>query len=253
MKSYYHQHEIAYQQIQTKGFVGWGNKTSLEELGDPVTKNYLQNTVQKFFIKTNGLNALDLGCGTGTSAFQLADLGFDVTGFDISETAIHMAQQFSESQNLKINFQVQDILNLEKLDQKFDLIYDSHCLHCIVFEKDRSQVLTGVKSILNKNGYFILDTMVIHPQMNIEGGSEALRFDKDYILWHKVKDVDVYGVQMINNQPWCAQRRIYPQEIVITEIINAGFKIISEQLDIQNVGEPSMLRLVLQTETEILK
>jgi 2-polyprenyl-3-methyl-5-hydroxy-6-metoxy-1,4-benzoquinol methylase len=253
MKSYYHQHEIAYQQIQKKGFVGWGDKTSIQELGDPTTKKYLKNTIQNFFPKTNGFSALDLGCGTGTSAFQLADLGFDVTGFDISETAIHMAQQFSESQNLRVKFQVQDILNLENLDQKFDLIYDSHCLHCIVFEKDRSQVFTGVKSILNKNGYFVLDTMVTHSQMNIVGSSEVLRFDKDYILWHKVKDVDVYGVQIINNQPWCAQRRIYPQEIVITEIMNAGFKIVSEQLDLQNVGEPSMLRLVLQAKTAFFK
>lgn len=253
MKSYYHQHEIAYQQIQKKGFVGWGDKASLEELGDPATKTYLQNVVQKYFTNTKGQRALDLGCGTGTSAFQFADLGFDVTGFDISETAIQMALQFSEAQNRRIKFQVQDILNLEKLDQKFDLIYDSHCLHCIVFEKDRSQVLSGVKSILNKNGYFILDTMVIHPQMNIVGSSETLRFDQDYILWHKVRDVDVYGVQMINNQPWCAQRRIYPQDVIITEIINAGFKIVSEQLDIQNVGEPSMLRLVLKAETELSK
>ncbi len=247
MKSYYHQHEIAYQQIQKKGFVGWGNKTSLEELGDPSTKTYLQNTVQKFFIKTNGLNALDLGCGTGTSAFQLAKLGFDVTGFDISETAIQMAQQFSDTQNVKIKFQVQDILNLDKLNQKFDLVYDSHCLHCIVFEKDRSQVFSGVKSILNENGYFILDTMVNHPQMNIAGSNETLRFDNDYILWHKVNNSELSGVVTLNHQKWCPQRRIYPKEIVFSEIMNAGFKIVSEQLDIQNVGEPAMLRLVLKT------
>ncbi len=206
----------------------------------------MQNTVQKYFPKTTGFTALDLGCGTGTSAFQLAELGFDVSGYDISETAIQMAHQFCESNNLKLKFLVHDILKLENTDQKFDLIYDSHCLHCIVFEKDRSQVLSGVKSILNKNGYFILDTMVFQEQMDIVKGVQNFLFDENFILWHKTKEDAVYGVQNINDQLWCAQRRIYPNETVIAEVTKAGFKIISEQLDIQDVGEPAMLRLVLQ-------
>lgn len=246
MKSYYHQHEIAYQQIQKKGYVGWGNKNSIHDLGDSRTKVYLERTVQKYFSEPSGLTALDLGCGTGVSAFQIAKLGFNVTGFDISETAIQMARQFSADQNLNVQFQVQDILDLEKQDQKYDLIYDSHCLHCIVFEKDRTQVLLGIKSILKQTGCFVLDTMVFHSEMDIVGNSESLHFDQDYILWHKVKDSDIHGVQTMNDQHWCPQRRIYPEQIVMTEVVRSGFKIVSKQLDIQNLGEPSMLRLVLQ-------
>ena len=144
-KSYYHAHESAYQQIKSNGYVGWGNAKTLNDLGDAVTKQYLTDTVARFFPNPNGIKAVDVGCGTGTTAFMLAQMGMDVTGVDISETAIEMGRDLASQQNLKINFVNADVLELDKLEQKFDFIYDSHCLHCIVFEEDRMKVLTGAK------------------------------------------------------------------------------------------------------------
>lgn len=37
--------------------------------------------------------ALDVGCGLGDNAIRLAAAGFDVTAFDISQTAINWAKQ----------------------------------------------------------------------------------------------------------------------------------------------------------------
>jgi len=244
-KSYYHSHESAYQEIKKKGYVGWGNAESIGQLGDENTKQYLIAEVQKHFKKTDGKIALDLGCGTGTTAFVLAEMGFKVTGVDVSETAIEMGIQLAHQQNLNIQFQVADILELTKIDQKFDLIYDSHCLHCIVFENDREKVLQQVKSCLGKKGIFILDTMVM-PVMghNPAQGHTALRFDENYILWHKVKTSGPRGIVRHEGEFWCAQRRIYPAKKVIAEIEKAGFKIISQQLDEQE-NAPSMLRMAL--------
>ncbi|AZZ35470.1 hypothetical protein CIK05_01195 [Bdellovibrio sp. qaytius] len=245
-KSYYHAHESAYKEIKTKGFVGWGNAKTLNDLGDAVTKQYLQETVEKYFTNPQGKTALDVGCGTGTTAFMLAQMGMDVTGIDISETAIGMGQDLSRAQNLNINFIAGDVLELEKLNQKFDLIYDSHCLHCIVFDEDRQKVLTGAKKSLNEGGIFVLDTMVMpNEPHNLKAGFEPLRFDDDYILWHKTKPSAMKGVVEINGQHWCAQRRIYPAHVVIAEVAKAGFVTVSHRLDAQD-NEPSMLRLILR-------
>jgi len=97
-KSYYHAHESAYREIKEKGYFGWGNAKSLEQLGDEKTKLYLTAEIEKHFKKADGKKALDLGCGTGTTAFLLAQLGFNVLGVDISETAIEMGNQFAKQQ-----------------------------------------------------------------------------------------------------------------------------------------------------------
>ena len=177
---------------------------------------------------------------------MLAQMGFNVLGVDISETAIEMANQFAKDQELEMTFQVADILELSKIQQKFDLVYDSHCLHCIVFETDRENVLKGVKDSLNKKGIFILDTMVM-PAMghNPAQSYSTLRFDENYILWHKTKPSNVRGVVHHEGEYWCAQRRIYPLKKVLSEVEKTGFKIVSQQLDEQE-NEPSMLRLVLE-------
>lgn len=135
MKSYCHAHESAYQQIKSKGLVGWGNAKNLAELGDPKTNEYRKQKIEKYFSAAIGNLALDLGCGTGTTAFILARHGFTTKGIDISETALEIGRDLARQQNLEIQFVAGDVLDLNLLGQKFDFIYDSHFLHCIVLEE----------------------------------------------------------------------------------------------------------------------
>jgi 2-polyprenyl-3-methyl-5-hydroxy-6-metoxy-1,4-benzoquinol methylase len=244
-KSYYHAHESAYKNIKEKGYVGWGNVKTIEDLGDHETNQFLISSLNKWIIEPSGKKALDLGCGTGTTAFVLSKLGFDVTGIDISETAIEMAQELSLQQKLSINFTVGDILELPSLKESFQLIYDSHCLHCIVFEEDRMKVLNGVYNSTSDSGLFILDTMVMDEYFDATGGVATLRFDDDFILWHKTNTANARGVVEVNGQLWCPQRRIYQSSKVLEEIEQAGFIIKDKRLDKQGPGDPWMLRLVL--------
>jgi 2-polyprenyl-6-hydroxyphenyl methylase/3-demethylubiquinone-9 3-methyltransferase len=245
MKAYYDAHESAYQNIKAKGYVGWGDKKSLADLGDPLTEQYLKATVLQWFKGPQEALALDLGCGTGTTAFTLAKLGFAVTGVDVSPTAIQIAQALSSVQNLKIDFKTADVLKLEALGQQFDLIYDSHCFHCIVFDEDRQQVLKGVKNTLRPGGKFILDTMISDGGHDYASGVETLRFDENYILWHKTKPSQDRGVVEVDGQHWCAQRRIYPQAMILEEVASAGFEILTQTVDTQGGQDVWMLRMVL--------
>lgn len=244
-KSYYHAHESAYKSIKQNGYVGWGNVKTIDELGDSETNDYLRLCVKKWISSPSGKKALDLGCGTGTTAFVLSSLGFEVLGIDISKTAIEMAKELAFKQNLKINFTTGDILELGLLDEKFHLIYDSHCLHCIVFEDDRMKVLKGIYESLKPSGVFILDTMVVEDDFNSSFGQPTLRFDENYILWHKTNNSELRGVVNFQEQEWCPQRRIYPSTKILEEVNIAGFTILDKKLDKQEEGNPWMLRLVL--------
>lgn len=245
MKSYYHAHETAYQQIKSKGFIGWGNAKNLAELGDAKTLEYLEQKIVKYFADAKEKSALDLGCGTGTSAFTLAKRGFKTTGVDISETAIEMGRDLARQQNLDIRFVAGDVLDLKALSQKFDFIYDSHFLHCIVLEEDRRKVFQEIRTVLAVEGIFILDTMVLPSrQIDPEKMFDTLCFDDKFILWHKTKPSKDRGVVEIAGQHWCAQRRIYPADKIVSEVNDAGFEILEQQIDDQE-NKPSMLRMVL--------
>jgi SAM-dependent methyltransferase len=62
---------------------------------------------------------LDIGCGTGTHAIELAKRGYKVTGIDISSVMIEEAKKKAEKKNLKIDFKLQDMREIT-LPQKFD-------------------------------------------------------------------------------------------------------------------------------------
>jgi 2-polyprenyl-3-methyl-5-hydroxy-6-metoxy-1,4-benzoquinol methylase len=70
----------------------------------------------KFIGEVNNLKVLDAGCGTGYLSRQLADRGAVVTGIDLSENMVAIAQQKSKLKNLKIDFYVDDCSKLKELD-----------------------------------------------------------------------------------------------------------------------------------------
>lgn len=99
-------------------------------------------------------NVLDLACGKGRHAVVLAELGFNVTGVDLSPQSIKAASQ-SESEHL--HFYVHDMrrpVAVNYYDAVFNFFtsfgyFDS--LH------DNVRTLNAVASSLKKDGSFVLD------------------------------------------------------------------------------------------------
>jgi SAM-dependent methyltransferase len=99
---------------------------------------------------------LDLGTGPGTQALQLSNLGFDVTGSDLSENAIQKAKNLST----KVNFVTDDFLNSKLPENEFDFIFDRGCFHIFDIEQ-RSNYVNQIKRILGNNGILFLKCMSI--------------------------------------------------------------------------------------------
>ena len=97
---------------------------------------------------------LDLGTGPGTQAMQLADLGFEVTGSDLSQSAIEKASKLFP----KPNFVVDDILDSTLPENEFDFIFDRGIFH--IFGKEKlPSYLNSIKRILKENGLLFLKCM----------------------------------------------------------------------------------------------
>lgn len=97
---------------------------------------------------------LEIGCGAGDVSLLFAERGFQVSGIDISATAIEWAKEKASNARLKANFEVGDVTNLGRWeDGTFDIVVDGHCLHCIIGD-DRSEVLKETYRVLKPNGIF---------------------------------------------------------------------------------------------------
>lgn len=99
--------------------------------------------------------ALDLGCGSGVYAVYLAQHGFNVTAIDYVPAALKMAQERANQMQVTINFIEADVLEW-KTDDKFDLVFDSGCLHGIAQTQKRTQYKQQVLKWLTPNGSFVL-------------------------------------------------------------------------------------------------
>jgi 2-polyprenyl-3-methyl-5-hydroxy-6-metoxy-1,4-benzoquinol methylase len=99
--------------------------------------------------------ALDLGCGAGNYAIYLAEQGFEVTGIDISPTAIKLSEDKAEEMGVKCTFLAADVLgDLREIKEDFDFIYDWLLLHHL-FPEDRHKYIGNVQRLLRSGGRYM--------------------------------------------------------------------------------------------------
>jgi len=114
-----------------------------------------------------GDKVLDLGCGTGVSSIVLSNMGFNVTGIDISSNLIDQAIKLSEDVTIpwlkdgilqsdplknKPTFIVGDITNLDFEDNSIDICFLCGVLHHF---PNYEAVLKETNRVLKKDGIMI--------------------------------------------------------------------------------------------------
>jgi len=105
--------------------------------------------------KVKPCKTIDLGCGAGNYAVYLAGKGFDVTGVDISPSAIKTATKNAQKKGVSCNFIVADVLgDMAEVGQTFDFAYGWALLHHI-FPENRKKYVENVHRILNKGGLYL--------------------------------------------------------------------------------------------------
>ena len=135
---------------------------------------------------------LDLGAGTGLVTEGIAKDGYkNISMLDISEKELKIAKNKKILKNVK--FQIAD-LTKEKINGKFDLIYETMSLDYFKDEKMKD-ILEKIRNALNQNGKFIVIDMHIYHEFNeyfkeIKSGKTELEtpegiFDYYYYIGEK--------------------------------------------------------------------
>lgn len=107
-------------------------------------------------LKGDGRTALVVGCGLGDDAKYLQDLGFKVTAFDISPTAIEWAKKLYGDTD--IQFEVADLFQpSQEWLGAFDLVLEIYTIQPLPLEM-RPSVIDAIAAFVAENGRLVVVT-----------------------------------------------------------------------------------------------
>jgi len=96
-----------------------------------------------------GKKILEIGCGVGIDLVRFAEAGAHVTGIDLSQTAIHLAEKNFSQNSLSASLQVMDGENLDYPDASFDVVYAHGVLQ---YAGDPEKMVQEAFRVLKKGG-----------------------------------------------------------------------------------------------------
>ena len=100
---------------------------------------------------------INLGCGTGRHDIELAKLGYDCKGIDMSPLMINIAKRNSDKEGCHIDFEVADIR-----DYTDGKMYDAviSMFHVMSYQNKNEDILNAFRTarkLLDTGGYFLFD------------------------------------------------------------------------------------------------
>ncbi len=97
---------------------------------------------------------LDIGCGIGAATLFLAEKGFVVDAFDISENAVNLCRQRLKERGLNANVKVMDAKLISQLpDESYDCIFEISVLQYNPYNSIK-EIIKNIHKKLKPNGKF---------------------------------------------------------------------------------------------------
>ncbi len=165
-------------------FTNYANTYDKEEYtkGTIQEVDFLESEIE--FDRTKQI--LDVGCGTGRHAIELAKRGYQVTGIDLSEDQLKKAREKAKNEMVEVTFLQRDARDFS-FDDPFDLVIMICEGAFPLMETDEMnfRILQKVERSLKQGGKFILTTLnalfPLHHSVEdfTNAGSTGVRTDKN--------------------------------------------------------------------------
>ena len=138
----------------------WWDKTSeFKPLHDinPLRLNYINSAVS-----LKGKTVLDVGCGGGILSESMAEKGAKVTGIDLGEKALKVAQLHSLESGIAVDYQ---LISVEELAEKFPASFDVvTCLEMLEHVPDPASVVAACAKLVKPGGRVFFSTINRNPK-----------------------------------------------------------------------------------------
>lgn len=156
--------EIQAEYAEKGDALGWFDALYKEAAGDNEKipwadlkpNKFLRRYAEETKLQGNDRSALVVGCGLGDDARFLHDLGFKVTGFDISKTAIEWARKLHSDADIK--FFAADLFDAPKeWYQSFEYVLEVYTIQPLPL-KIRPQTIDAIANFVELRGTLLVVT-----------------------------------------------------------------------------------------------
>jgi 2-polyprenyl-6-hydroxyphenyl methylase/3-demethylubiquinone-9 3-methyltransferase len=138
----------------------WWDKTSeFKPLHDinPLRLNYIDKAVT-----LKGKTVLDVGCGGGILSESMAERGAKVTGIDLGEKALKVAQLHSLESGVAVDYQ---LISVEKLAEQQPASFDVvTCLEMLEHVPDPASIVAACAKLVKPGGQVFFSTINRNPK-----------------------------------------------------------------------------------------
>jgi len=138
----------------------WWDKTSeFKPLHDinPLRLNYIDKEVS-----LNGKTVLDVGCGGGILSESMAEKGAKVTGIDLGEKALKVAQLHGLESGVDVDYHLIAVEKLaEEQPESFDVVT---CLEMLEHVPDPASVVRACAALVKPGGHVFFSTINRNPK-----------------------------------------------------------------------------------------
>ena len=207
-----------------------------EVMDDSLYQQWLDFSLRHLPKETNQL--LELACGTGALAVEFAKKDFDVTGLDLSEEMLTLANDRALQEGVAVNWVAGDMLDLTDIGsyQAVTCFSDSLC-----YMQDASQVkqvFEGVYQLLKEAGTFIFDVHstyqidTIFPEYIYHDQTEDFAFlwdsypgDSDHSIEHFLTFFVKQEEEIFERFDELHKERTYPLDMYQKMLTEVGFKV----------------------------
>ena len=128
----------------------------LQTAVNPWRLSYFRRILHDLPIDPRRSRALDVGCGGGLLAEEIAAMGFAVTGVDPSRRSLEIARTHAVQSGLQIDYQRGHGHQLAFEDESFDVVF---CCDVLEHVRDWDAVIREISRVLRRNGVFCYDTI----------------------------------------------------------------------------------------------
>jgi len=146
-----------------------------------------------------GEKILDLACGFGRHSVKLAQRGFKVTGYDLSESFLKKAQELADSLEVKLQLTQGDMREIPYKDE-FDVVINMFTAFGFFDnEKEDLKVLKGVHKALKPGGQFLMDVINRENAVRVDTPRRWMRENHSYLLEERFFDFFRSRLELTNH------------------------------------------------------
>ncbi len=165
---------------------------------------FLRSVLERFG-RPGARRILEAGCGTGRLVIRLAELGYEVAGFDLNQRALDFLHDRLQSKGLEAEFFQADMASF-RVSRKFDMVINPlNTFRHLLTEQEALGHLQSAVAALKEGGLFVLGMHIMPHDADMEcierwrasEGSTKVSYTLRVLSWDRKRRIERLRISML--------------------------------------------------------